>query len=100
MNEDQKIAWVNSTSDFVFSNAGNHDTVLSSVSWNLGTSGVSILELSGTGNINGTGSANADNRLVFGAALAVHALMVVVALGTALVFSLIVRPARASESQT
>jgi len=46
------------------------------------------------------GTANADNRLVFGAALAVHALMVVVALGTALVFSLIVRPARASESQT
>jgi len=46
------------------------------------------------------GTANADNRLVFGAALAVHALMVVVALGTALVFSLIVRPAGASESQT
>jgi hypothetical protein len=43
---------------------------------------------------------HADNRLVFGAALAVHALMVVVALGTALVFSLIVRPARAPESQT
>ncbi|HEY9025062.1 MAG TPA: lysylphosphatidylglycerol synthase domain-containing protein, partial [Burkholderiaceae bacterium] len=43
----------------------------------------------------------ADNRrLLFGAALAVHALMVVVALATALVFSLIVRPARAPESPT
>jgi hypothetical protein len=41
-------------------------------------------------------AANADNpRLVFGAALAVHALMVVVALGTALVFTLVVRPPRA-----
>jgi hypothetical protein len=40
--------------------------------------------------------ANADNRrLIFGAALAVHALMVVVALATALVFSLVVRPPRA-----
>lgn len=46
-----------------------------------------------------TPPANTDNRrLVFGAALAVHALMVVVALVTALVFSLIVRPARARES--
>jgi hypothetical protein len=45
--------------------------------------------------------AKADNgRLIFGAALAVHALMVVVALGTALVFSLIVRPERAPESLT
>jgi hypothetical protein len=47
------------------------------------------------------GSAKPDNaRLLFGAALAVHALMVVVALVTALVFSLIVRPARARESST
>jgi hypothetical protein len=46
-------------------------------------------------------AANTDNRrLVFGAALAVHALMLVVALGTALVFSLIVRPQRAPESST
>jgi hypothetical protein len=46
-------------------------------------------------------AANTDNRrLVFGAALAVHALMVVVALGTALVFSLIVRSSRAPESST
>jgi hypothetical protein len=45
--------------------------------------------------------ANADNgRLIFGAALAVHALMVVVALGTALVFSLIMRSSRAPESLT
>ncbi|MEO5688198.1 MAG: lysylphosphatidylglycerol synthase domain-containing protein [Burkholderiaceae bacterium] len=52
-------------------------------------------------------AANADNvaqratpgRLIFGAALAVHALMLVVALGTALAFSLIVRPVRAPESQ-
>ena len=43
--------------------------------------------------------ANTDNhRLIFGAALAVHALMLVVALATALVFSLIVRPPRAPES--
>jgi len=48
-----------------------------------------------------TGSANTDNApLLFGAALAVHALMVVVALATALVFSLIVRPSRAPESPT
>jgi len=40
-----------------------------------------------------------DNaKLLFGAALAVHALMIVVALATALVFSLIVRPSRAPES--
>ena len=46
-------------------------------------------------------SANTDNaRLLFGAALAVHALMVVVALATALAFSLIVRPSRAPESST
>jgi hypothetical protein len=52
-------------------------------------------------------SANTDNvtqsptpgRLIFGAALAVHALMLVVALGTALAFSLIVRPVRAPESK-
>ena len=43
--------------------------------------------------------ANTDNgRLIFGAALAVHALMLVVALATALAFSLIVRPPRAPES--
>jgi len=49
-------------------------------------------------------AANTDNapsgRLVFGAALAVHALMLVVALATALAFSLIVRPVRAPESKT
>jgi len=46
-------------------------------------------------------AAKADNnRLIFGAALAVHALMVLVALGTALVFSLIARAARAPESPT
>jgi hypothetical protein len=46
-------------------------------------------------------AANTDNHLlVFGAALAVHALMVVVALGTALAFSLIVRSSRAPESST
>jgi hypothetical protein len=39
-------------------------------------------------------------RLIFGAALAVHALMVAVALATALVFSLIVRPSRTPESST
>jgi hypothetical protein len=39
-------------------------------------------------------------RLIFGAALAVHALMLVVALVTALAFSLIVRPVRAPESKT
>jgi uncharacterized membrane protein YbhN (UPF0104 family) len=45
--------------------------------------------------------ANTDNgRLIFGAALAVHALMLVVALATALAFSLIVRPSRAPESKT
>jgi uncharacterized membrane protein YbhN (UPF0104 family) len=45
-------------------------------------------------------AANTDNgRLIFGAALAVHALMLVVALVTALAFSLIVRPSRASESK-
>ena len=38
-------------------------------------------------------------RLIFGAALAVHALMLVVALATALAFSLIVRPLRAPESK-
>ena len=44
---------------------------------------------------------NTDNhRLIFGAALAVHALMLVVALATALAFSLIVRPPRAPESKT
>ncbi len=48
-----------------------------------------------------TGATNTDNhRLIFGAALAVHALMVVVALTTALVFSLIVRPSRTPESST
>jgi hypothetical protein len=53
-------------------------------------------------------AANTDNdpqhatpgRLIFGAALAVHALMLVVALATALAFSLIVRPVRAPESKT
>ncbi len=46
-------------------------------------------------------AANTDNhRLIFGAALAVHALMLVVALVTALAFSLIVRPVRAPESKT
>ena len=46
-------------------------------------------------------SANTDNhRLIFGAALAVHALMLVVALVTALAFSLIVRPVRVPESKT
>ena len=46
-------------------------------------------------------AANTDNhRLIFGAALAVHALMLVVALATALAFSLIVRPPRAPESKT
>jgi len=46
-------------------------------------------------------AANTDNhRLIFGAALAVHALMLVVALATALVFSLIVRPPRAPESKS
>ena len=46
-----------------------------------------------------TAAANTDNhRLIFGAALAVHALMLVVALATALVFSLMVRPPRAPES--
>jgi len=53
-------------------------------------------------------AANTDNaastatpgRLIFGAALAVHALMLVVALATALAFSLIVRPLRAPESPT
>ena len=45
-------------------------------------------------------AANTDNgRLIFGAALAVHALMLVVALATALAFSLIVRPLRAPESK-
>jgi hypothetical protein len=45
-------------------------------------------------------AANTDNhRLIFGAALAVHALMLVVALATALAFSLIVRPSRAPESK-
>jgi hypothetical protein len=45
-------------------------------------------------------AANTDNhRLIFGAALAVHALMLVVALSTALAFSLIVRPVRAPESK-
>ncbi len=42
----------------------------------------------------------ASRRLIFGAALAVHALMLVVALATALAFSLIVRPSRAPESKT
>lgn len=43
-------------------------------------------------------AARTDNRtLVIGAALAVHALMIVVALGTALVFSLLVAPLRARE---
>jgi hypothetical protein len=47
------------------------------------------------------GAANTDNhRLIFGAALAVHALMLVVALVTALAFSLIVRPVRVPESKT
>jgi len=45
--------------------------------------------------------ANTDNgRLIFGAALAVHALMLVVALVTALAFSLIVRSSRAPESKS
>jgi len=39
------------------------------------------------------------HRLIFGAALAVHALMLVVALATALAFSLIARPQRAPESK-
>ena len=44
--------------------------------------------------------ANTDNgRLIFGAALAVHALMLVVALVTALAFSLIVRSSRVPESK-
>ena len=44
---------------------------------------------------------NTDNqRLVFGAALAVHALMVAVALVTALVFSLIMRLLKTPESST
>ena len=48
-----------------------------------------------------TASTNTHNaRLIFGAALAVHALMVAVALATALVFSLIVRPSRTPESST
>jgi hypothetical protein len=43
-------------------------------------------------------AAKTDNaRLIFGAALAVHALMLVVALATALAFSLIVRSPRAPE---
>jgi hypothetical protein len=47
------------------------------------------------------GATNTDNhRLIFGAALAVHALMLVVALATALAFSLIVRSSRAPESKT
>src|SRR5205814_1808247 len=47
----------------------------------------------GSGASPGSHSFIHDNaRLLFGAALAVHALMVVVALATALVFSLIVRP--------
>ena len=46
-------------------------------------------------------AANADNgRLIFGAALAVHALMLVVALATALAFSLIVRQLPAPESKS
>ena len=46
-------------------------------------------------------AANTDNgRLIFGAALAVHALMLVVALATALAFSLIVRQFPAPESKT
>ena len=46
-------------------------------------------------------AANTDNgRLIFGAALAVHALMLVVALVTALAFSLIVRQLPAPESKT
>ncbi|HEX4511166.1 MAG TPA: lysylphosphatidylglycerol synthase transmembrane domain-containing protein [Burkholderiaceae bacterium] len=41
-------------------------------------------------------SATVDNpRLIFGAALAVHALMVVVALGTAFTYSLVLRPRKA-----
>ena len=45
-------------------------------------------------------AANTDNgRLIFGAALAVHALMLVVALVTALAFSLIVRSSRVPESK-
>ena len=48
-----------------------------------------------------TASTNTHNaRLIFGAALAVHALMVAVALATALAFSLIVRPSRTPESST
>ena len=48
-----------------------------------------------------TRATNTDNhRLIFGAALAVHALMLVVALATALAFSLIVRPSRVPESKT
>ena len=41
-----------------------------------------------------------NRRLVFGAALAVHALMVAAALGAALVFSLFVRLLPAPESPT
>ncbi len=48
-----------------------------------------------------TAPTNTQNaRLIFGAALAVHALMVAVALVTALAFSLIVRPSRTPESPT
>ena len=51
-------------------------------------------------NTDNAASTAAPGRLIFGAALAVHALMLVVALATALAFSLIVRPVRAPESMT
>ena len=51
-------------------------------------------------NTDNAASTTTPGRLIFGAALAVHALMLVVALVTALAFSLIVRPVRAPESQT
>jgi len=61
---------------------------------------IAAAQASATATARGQG-ANADNgRLIFGAALAVHALMLVVALATALAFSLIVRPSRATESKT
>ena len=46
------------------------------------------------------GPVRENARLLFGAALAVHALMIVVALATAIAFSLIVRPSRTPESPT
>ncbi len=62
------------------------------------TSDGPVAQASPTNTDNVTQSASA-HRLIFGAALAVHALMLVVALATALAFSLIVRPLRAPESK-